>query len=536
MKINRITWENFKGLSDGEICADGHDVFIKGKNGSGKTSIAEIPAFVLFGKFTGSVKAYDNGIAPTKDGLIHAAEITFDNGDTLRREIFWNGCNSAALYINGNKVALAKFNAHVQKLTNNGGYSLLNPFFFCELPPKEQRNFLLSAFRNNDTDIFNLPEFKGAEKLFDGLSADLFKERAKLELKRTKPEADNIPARIDELIIQRANLPTDLNAEKTRLADEIQKAQAELDSLNQNNSNLKSEYDGIVRQISTTKNIKERLERQLANAKSTLEILRKQYRQVANTPRGKCPTCGQIMPQELFEAKRDEKLINICEDGTRFKADVANLQADLQNVSAELDNLDKRANQLAAQIQAQADNDKQRAEKISTLRNLLAELNLKLANVNKATENQSRIDELTTRGKELGKRITELEGHIKFAERFQQKKIELLEGHINDQFNFIKFKLFNLLVTTGELKETCEPMLNGVPYNALSSGEKLKCALDILNTLQTLYGVQLPLFIDNAEAYTLNSFVDLPNQKFLFKVDEGELYIDVLKETADNVC
>ena len=539
MKIINISWQNFKGLQDGEIQADGADVIIHGQNGSGKTSIAEILPFVLTGKITGSAKAYDNGITPTDDGLVHAAQITFDDGSTLRREHLWAGnCNTHKLYINGNAVKLSQFNAHVQSLTNGGGSSIFMPFFFCELPPKEQRNFLLQQFgTNTDNDIFNLPEFTDAENIFDGLSADLFKERSIFDLRRAKAEASDIPARIEELNRQRSSLPADINAEKMRLNSEIQKAQAELDSLQSNaTNNLKPEYNALIRQISATKGIKDRLERNLLSTKAALKNLREQYRQVAKAPNGKCPTCGQVMPKELFDAKRDDKLVAICEEGQRLNDDLSTLENGLKNVTAELESLTVRADQLNKQIQAQTNDNNQRTEKILMLKNLLPELRYQLVSLDKATDTQARIDELISQGKELGKKITTLEGHIQLAERFQQQKIARLEGHINSQFHFVNFKLFDLIITTGEFKPTCVPMLNGVPYNALSNGEKLKCALDILNTMQNFYGVQMPLFIDNAESYTLNSLIELPNQKFLFKVsDAPNLTIDVQRKEPANI-
>ena len=89
--------------------------------------------------------------------------------------------------------------------------------------------------------------------------------------------------------------------------------------------------------------------------------------------------------------------------------------------------------------------------------------------------------------------------------------------------------MFEKYKTAEGIKETCEPLLNGVPYAALSKGEQLKASLDILQTLQTAFKIELPVFIDDAESYTSNSFVDLPNQIILFKATEGlqQLQIDV---------
>ena len=100
------------------------------------------------------------------------------------------------------------------------------------------------------------------------------------------------------------------------------------------------------------------------------------------------------------------------------------------------------------------------------------------------------------------------------------------EANVNAQFQFVKFKLFKILAN-GDIKEDCAAMINGVPFQSLSKGEKLKAALDILNTLQKKFGIEMPLFLDDAESYTSNSFVDLPNQLFLFKVDEENLAISI---------
>ena len=70
-------------------------------------------------------------------------------------------------------------------------------------------------------------------------------------------------------------------------------------------------------------------------------------------------------------------------------------------------------------------------------------------------------------------------------------------------------------------------MIDGVPYSSLSKGEKFKAALDILNALQSKFQRQFPLMIDDAESYTSNSFVELPNQLFLFKVTETDLQVSV---------
>ena len=56
----------------------------------------------------------------------------------------------------------------------------------------------------------------------------------------------------------------------------------------------------------------------------------------------------------------------------------------------------------------------------------------------------------------------------------------------------------------------------------MSKGEKFKAALDALQTFQNYYGVELPLIIDDAESYTKNNLLTIPNQKIILKVVEGQ--------------
>ena len=98
--------------------------------------------------------------------------------------------------------------------------------------------------------------------------------------------------------------------------------------------------------------------------------------------------------------------------------------------------------------------------------------------------------------------------------------------------------MFKELKSTDGLEECCEPMINGVPYSSsLSKGERLKAALDILNTLQKFYGVEMPVFIDDAESYTNNSRMNLPNQVIYLKAAEGvlKLKIDLQKLEAQQM-
>ena len=228
-------------------------------------------------------------------------------------------------------------------------------------------------------------------------------------------------------------------------------------------------------------------------------------------PQGLCPTCGQEIPREKFIAERDAKLAQIVAEGKNSAKDIADFKKILSAFEDELKL--ERAKPVADE------------NRLATLDRDISALERDLAKVESAAGIKDRIKTLATREKKLNQLIATLEGQIKIAENFQQRKIELVEENISANFEFVRFKLFDYFITTGEIKTTCEAMLDGVPYSALSKGEKLKAALDIFKALQKHFGTDLPLIIDDAESYTQNSFVELPNQIFLCKVSDDDLII-----------
>lgn len=585
MRITRISWTNFKGLEDSEIQADGNDVTVRGQNGAGKSSIAEVVPFVLFGKVTGTIKRYANGLAPTEDGLAHGAEIEFDDGTTLRREIKWNSSgNKTFLYINESPAKSEAFKVEVEKLTHGGGVLVFNPFAFSDLKAEERRNLLLKmSGAIDDKEIFALPEFERAKEIFDGLTASTFIARTKVELKNPQAELSGIPHRIAELERRLASLPDDVDvkifqtqlenlrrerskitadkSESEKFSAELQATREQWTSLTlQKPSDVRREYEMTLERVEELRRQISRQTKTLDATKARRETLLNEYHRVEESKPGMCPTCGQEIPLEQFKAKRDEKLLQIVTEGKRYKEEILFGEETLNELNGKLVEAQKKSEQLKSTAERQASAEQKRREQLATLEerigdlkrqletarateenNLrvrldeadkkISEVNQRLSEIKAAAETKTRIKELRTRQKELNRQITELEGHLRLADSFQQRKIELVEQRISANFEHVRFKLFDYLIGTGELKPKCEAMLNGVPYSALSKGERLKAALDIFKAVQKFYRTEMPLMIDDAESYTANSFVDLPNQLWLFKVsDEPKLVITVQKK------
>ena len=551
MKIKRMSWWNYRGLADGAINADGSDVLIHGQNGVGKSTIASVVPFVLFGKVTGTVKKYESGKVPTDDGLIHGAKIEFEDGTSLQREYYWTAQgNRQNLYVNGEPVKLTAYKVAVARLTQGGGELVMNPFAFSELSAADQREWLIKICGTvEDKEIFALPEFAAAEKIFEGLSAEVFMARTKVELKHPRAEVNGIPYRIAEL--EREAKPTANEAELARQIEELRGERTQVLAAEIDVAELTAAREELARLTMPNPNANRATElrrqidyheRKKTEAAARREELLEKYFVLANMERGKCPTCGQLIPVEKFEARREKELARIVADGQSCKAEIAEheeLLAELNDALTKVPVQVPAENQIAAlkeRIRTLEEKrsalESERRKKLDELEARIGDLVQSLNRVRVVANTQKRIAELRTREQDLNRQIAEMERELALADKFLQRKIELSEARISEHFEHIRFKLFTYVITTGEVKPTCEVMLNGVPYSALSKGEKLKASLDIWRTLQKKLGVELPLMIDDAESYTRNSFVDVPNQIWLFKVsDAPRLTIEVKKET-----
>ncbi|WP_231701779.1 hypothetical protein [Crassaminicella thermophila] len=84
-----------------------------------------------------------------------------------------------------------------------------------------------------------------------------------------------------------------------------------------------------------------------------------------------------------------------------------------------------------------------------------------------------------------------------------------MESSINAKFKYVSFKLFDTQVNGG-LVETCEALIDGVPFSNANTAAQINAGLDIINALSEYYDVQAPIFIDNRES--VNQLIDCNSQ------------------------
>ncbi|MVX64985.1 AAA family ATPase [Clostridium chromiireducens] len=237
-----------------------------------------------------------------------------------------------------------------------------------------------------------------------------------------------------------------------------------------------------------------------------------------------------------------EKIKNNENDVESLRLKVIELETQKSNLYADLEELEKEKELLThteiikfegeeeLQIKINAiraemdkfklnDNSELKVKK-KTFQDELEEINITLGKKDVNEDLKKRMEALNQEEKKMQIKIAELEGKLYLSEEFIRTKVELLEDSINKKFKgAVTFKLFENQINGG-LSETCEALINGVPFSDANTASKMNAGLSILNTLCEHYGVHAPVFIDNAES--INQIIHTDSQLIRLVVSLNE--------------
>lgn len=213
---------------------------------------------------------------------------------------------------------------------------------------------------------------------------------------------------------------------------------------------------------------KEEAEARLAEAKSKVESL---TAEISSVKTMECPTMPEV------DVTGDERIIALKSEKESLKQ-----QVESTNVTAPaLDTLKWQRENLLAEIQ--------------TLRDQLKDKDILAANI-------KRIGELNEQLRTMNNEIAELEGVEFTIAELKHRLIDKVEERINSMFTLVKFKMYETQINGGEA-ETCEALVNGVPYSTnLNTAARINAGLDVINAIAKHHGIHAPIWIDNRESIT----------------------------------
>ena len=284
----------------------------------------------------------------------------------------------------------------------------------------------------------------------------------------------------------------------------------------------------------------------------------------------KCPTCGQLLPEneikslkEKWQSEQDTLINNLRISGNKLAVDLKNKEIKLRDKTELLEKQKDRVEKAKIKYEVAANDleyqgeaiipkmsdipecqeiDKQIAE-LESHRIDLGKVRIETDRLKQQISEQkyklSAIDNelyVTTQNAECEKRIQELQEELRGVSQkiancekvlyAVENYVKAISKKINDKFDGLDFKLFESQINGG-MKETCEIMYNGVPYSSLNSGHRITVGLNIIRTLHEYYQTVVPVWIDNAECLSGDNQPNIDSQLILLKVtNDNQLSVE----------
>lgn len=639
INLKLLTMQNFKGSENSTYNFGDKKTNILGANATGKTTIADAFAFLLFDKDSAGASKFQarpldsNGnqidnveisVAVSMD--IDGKEIALKKGQK-KKWVKRRGSQTQELQgnvneyeINGYPKSEKEYKDYISSLIDESVFKLVtNPQAFPSLPWKEQREMLMKLSTGmSDFEISqDKQEFSELLSELEIATTDDIGKKYQKALSMWKDKQKELPARIDELSKQIGQIDVaELELQKNSLNEQISEKEKLVSDSDKQYEEHQKKYDNILQlkfkqsdmersesekllakrneihkkigianndlglSVSTIEKCDSDIKKNKAFISSNTELMKKlqeQYKAERNERFNEsttiCPTCNRKLDEdkiselmEGFESKKKKRLEDIATEGNELKKSIETMTAEIKELEQRIekskvdeakyleekktletelsnfpDKVDLSSNEEYAtlcktiaemeQEMALVANVSERRERLTSeihnLRTELSEVEKRIASAD-TSKIEERIEELQKEQREVSQKVADQEKLLFLLEDFIRYKMNLISQNINDKFRVVTWKLFENQVNGG-MKETCECMVNGVPYKDLNNGHKIIAGLDIIRTISELYGVSAPIFTDNAESINDFNIPEMDAQMILLKVsDDKELRMEVL--------
>jgi len=338
------------------------------------------------------------------------------------------------------------------------------------------------------------------------------------------------------------------SARERELRTGMEKERAEFDKMEYRASELDRKIESLIRQ-------KKFEEEGLKSAQVAIEKLREDWksensrRLIFDEERFRCPTCKRDYPADdiekmkaemnnAFTIDRQEKLDRIDAQGKEIKGRIEKSQAVIKELESQIRAHESDLAEVREFLKntpeekpVDADKDlegnkeyqgilasiKELDEKLSEQKptadisshqqmkhaiiSVLDDLKKQLNTQETIDRSKARIKELEKQEKDLSQQLADLEKEEFAINEFIVARTNVIEEKINDKFSMVRFKMFDKQIN-GAVVETCEALIEGVPFSNANNGARVNAGLDIINALCDHYGVSAPIFVDNRESLT----------------------------------
>lgn len=423
-----------------------------------------------------------------------------------------------------------------------------------KLEIEDYKKKLLSEKRGHSTKKDEIPaRISECERTIGDIQGIDF-DAAHAEVEKLSAEADAINAEI-------IALEHDSAAESKRL--EVREVQLALDALEAENKAYRASQTvgvintGVLRtKLTDLRSQQSMKEMRIKMCESQIEgcdrdIVASRERWIAvNSEKfaaSACPTCGQALPasqlkaaQDSFDAQKAKRLreieqtanarkeargqaeerlaelkgefMAICEEISAVEAQISAAEANTVIVIDLADYESKKAQyhhditmlqgELADMMTSKSEIKSKLMDKLSSVRSEITKKRETLSKQALLEYSEERVEQLKEEARRAAELLEGIEGQLYLIEEYTRYKTQFVEESVNGMFRIARFRLFREQANGG-LEDRCDVVYDGVDYANLNSGARINVGIDIINTLSVIYGVRVPLFIDNAESVTM---------------------------------
>lgn len=392
------------------------------------------------------------------------------------------------------------------------------------------------------------------------------KEQAKVEvdIQALTAERDNLKAKLADCEDKQKNVEKafeEVRSKKAKVAelkqkiDEINSAMvvehnAKLTEFKVQKANLENELELAKNEVLIAN--KKIVNTELLNksCKETIDKARNDYTtEKAKVYEGSehCPACGRKYPEDkiekaklIWDEEHNRKLNAIINIGNNAKADIeANnatikaLDSTIEAKQKDIEKLQGCIEELQTTIDGVKDFEIPETDEIKAIKAEMAEIEATIYDVVNTDDLQAERKEIQAKLDEITKEMAKTDLNARIDEQIaelQDKKIDLAQikanaekilnqlsqvqmqknnmaqDSVNSHFELVKFKLFDTQ-KNGETKDACIPTIDGKAFVDCNTALRTLAEIDIINGLQKYYGVNYPMFLDEAEHLTNNTMV-----------------------------
>lgn len=278
---------------------------------------------------------------------------------------------------------------------------------------------------------------------------------------------------------------------------------------------------------------------------------------------------AQLKGKEFFESEKQNNLKYVCDLGNTSAAKLTKTNEEINKLQSEIGAARDEVAELTKQIEEEQSkftelpesvdmsNDEEYLavtariagleEKLKSFddvgnkrkefREKIIELNKNISNIEKeiekenekenekAVEKENALLKLNEELKKLGQAAANIEQQIDTVLNFSIQKNKALAEKINPFFHHFQFSFLDYTIE-GNPVETCKMICNGIDYNSgLNHSDKILCEVDLLNGLQEMNGLNLPIWIDDSESIDKSRIPMLDRQMIVLRVTDGDLKV-----------